>query len=162
MKIIFLDIDGVLNYTKWYVDDRNPGTINGNEGEIDPWCIDRVLKICNECDALVVISSDWRLSWYGTILRLSRMGLNESLILDKTPELIWLKNINPKIDCSRGAEIQEWLDKHPECENYVILDDRTDMLDSQLNNFVYINPMYGLTDDDVEKAIKILNKKDEK
>lgn len=158
MKVIFLDIDGVLNYTKWYVDERNPGNINGEEGEIDPLCIERVVRICNETNAKVVISSDWRLSWCGTIFRLSRMGLPEDLILDKTPEFIWLKSINPNIDCSRGSEIQAWLDEHKECTNYVILDDRTDFSDKQNPHFVHINSYIGLTDKDTDLAINILNR----
>ena len=158
MNIIFLDIDGVLNYTKWYVNERNN---NIEERDLDPHCIERVLRICKECDAKIVITSDWRLSWYGTILRLSRMGLSEEFILDKTPELIWLKNINPKIDCSRGAEIQMWLDEHPECSNYVIIDDRTDFTNEQYPHFVHINSMWGIRDENVDNAISILNKKDE-
>jgi hypothetical protein len=89
------------------------------------------------------------------------MGLSEEFILGKTPELIWFKNINPKIDCSRGAEIQMWLDEHPECSNYVIIDDRTDFTNEQYPHFVYINPMWGIRDENVDNAISILNKKDE-
>ena len=75
-KVIFLDIDGVLNFERWYqnVDGRNPGNLNGEEGDLDPECINRIIKICNETGAKVVISSDWRISWYGTQYRLGRMG----------------------------------------------------------------------------------------
>ena len=66
MKVIFLDIDGVLNYTKWYTDERNPGNLHGQEGDLDPLCVDRIIRICEETGAKVVISSDWRISWYGT------------------------------------------------------------------------------------------------
>ena len=45
MKAIFLDIDGVLNYTKWYTDERNPGNLNGQEGDLDPLCVDRIIRI---------------------------------------------------------------------------------------------------------------------
>lgn len=66
MKVIFLDIDGVLNYTKWYTNERNPGNLHGQEGDLDPLCVDRIIRICEETGAKVVISSDWRISWYGT------------------------------------------------------------------------------------------------
>ena len=59
MKVIFLDIDGVLNYTKWYTDERNPGNLYGQEGDLDPLCINRIIRICEETGAKVVISSDW-------------------------------------------------------------------------------------------------------
>jgi hypothetical protein len=89
---------------------------------------------------------------------LGRGGISENYILDKTPERIWLKFLNTKIDTSRGAEISDWLEAHPECTNYVIIDDRTDFNENQNDNFVHINPMYGITDEDMNKAIAILNK----
>ena len=155
MKVIFLDIDGVLNYTQWYVDDRNPGNLNGEEGDLDPLCVNRIINICNETGAKVVISSDWRISWYGTQLRLGRMGLDENYILDKTPERIWI-NI-PGFDHSRGAEINDWLEMHPECEKYVIIDDRTDFKDNQQPFFIHVNPFVGFTDENMNTAIDLLN-----
>lgn len=156
MKVIFLDIDGVLNYTDWYVDDRNPGNLYGQEADLDPLCIDRIIKICNDTGAKIVISSDWRISWYGTQLRLGRMGLDENFVIDKTPERIWITL--PGYDHSRGAEIDDWLSSHPECDNYVIIDDRTDFKDNQMGNFIHINPKIGLTDENMNQAIAILNK----
>ena len=94
MKIIFLDIDGVCNYTRWYqnIDGRNPGNLYGQEGDLDPLCINRIIKICNETGAKVVISSDWRFDWFGTQIRLTKMGLDSNYVIDKTPEYIW-KNV---------------------------------------------------------------------
>lgn len=166
MKVIFLDIDGVLNYTKWYVDDRNPGNLNGQEGDIDPMCVERVLRICRETGAKVVISSDWRIDWIGTRLRLGNMGLTEEFIIDKTPENIWkclsrhdyFNDDYDKIyENSRGREIDDWLKEHPECTNFVIIDDRTDFTEGQQPHFIHVDSMYGLTDDNVDIAIMTLN-----
>lgn len=53
----------------------------------------------------------------------------------------------------RGSEIQEWLDKQTEPYRYVILDD-----DSQLPYFIQTDWLkWGLSDEDVEQAIHILN-----
>ena len=164
MKIIFLDVDGVLNYTQWYVSDRNPGNLNGQEGDIDPECIERVMRIVKETGAKVVITSDWRISWGGTLDRLERMGLPRDVVIDKTP-FAWGNDMSLKqymlddIDdiYSRGNEVNLWLKEHPDCTNYTILDDRTDFTDEQQPHFVHINPMYGLTDDDADIAIMILN-----
>ena len=57
----------------------------------------------------------------------------------------------------RGTEIQMWLDAHPEVDNYVILDDDTDMLDSQYEHFVHISYEKGLNEEFANKAIDILN-----
>lgn len=165
MKVIFLDIDGVLNYTKWYVDDRNPGNLYGQEGDIDPLCVERVKRICQETGAKVVISSDWKLSWGGTLARLGRMGLGEDLVIDKTPDYAIL-HLNPhtyftedqaEYEFSRGHEIDLWLEAHPDCTNYVILDDRSDFSENQWPHFVHIDPMYGLTDEHTDIAIMTLN-----
>ena len=57
---IFLDIDGVLNYTNWYSNPRNFGNINGQEGDLDPFCIERVNILAKITNSYIVISSDWR------------------------------------------------------------------------------------------------------
>lgn len=71
------------------------------------------------------------------------------------PEFI---DITPyTIQRHRGTEIQMWLDAHPEVDNYVILDDDTDMLDSQYEHFVHINYEEGLNEETANQAINILN-----
>lgn len=161
-----LDIDGVLNYTQWYVSDRNPGNLNGQEGDIDPLCVERVLRIVEKTGAKVVISSDWRISWEGTLMRLERMGLPRDVVIDKTPELIWTKigrhnymvmDDSDEYEYSRGREVDMWLEEHPECTNFVILDDRMDFTEDQQPHLVHVNSMHGLSDDDVNIAIMTLN-----
>lgn len=109
MKIIFLDIDGVLNYSKWYVDPRNPGNLYGQEGEIDPLCIERINKICSETRAYIVISSDWRLDFNACKKRIENAGLT-SIIIGHTP--IHLFDMT-ETDKSRGREIERYLQEHP-------------------------------------------------
>lgn len=166
MKVTFLDIDGVLNYTEWYVSDRNPGNLHGQEGDIDPMCVERILRIVKETGAKIVISSDWRISWEGTLMRLERMGLTRDIVVDKTPELIWQMisfdeymngDSDKSYEYSRGHEIDMWLEAHPECTNYCIIDDRMDFTEDQQPHFVHVNPYCGLTDDDTDIAIMILN-----
>ena len=167
MKVIFLDIDGVLNYTDWYVSDRNPGNINGQEGEIDPMCVERVVRICQETGAKIVISSDWRVSWPGAKIRLENAGFPRGLIIDKTPDCItrmlsfrdyMLDDDDDTVyNNSRGYEVDLWLKEHPECTNYTIIDDRRDFTDEQEPHQVKVDSKVGLTDDDVDIAIMILN-----
>lgn len=150
MKVLFLDIDGVLNYLNWYNDDRNPGNLNGQESDLDPDCVDRIIRICDETGAKVVISSDWKLSWYGTLDRLGKFGLTEEYIIDKTPDF------GNNVHVSRGYEIDAWLQCHPECTNFVIVDDRTDFTDDQHPHFIHIDRETGITDDDADIAIMTL------
>lgn len=69
-------------------------------------------------------------------------------IIDQTPRIA---------HAIRGTEIQSYIDNHKDIiKNYVIIDDDSDMLDSQLDNFVQTDYKYGLTDDMVSKCTKIL------
>lgn len=160
MKIVFLDIDGVLNYTQWYVSDRNPGNLDGKEGDIDPLCAGRVNLICEKTGAKIVLSSDWRIGWPYCIDRLEKAGIKQGLIIDKTPEHMWVEHASADLldFTSRGSEIDDWLSRHSECDRYVILDDRKDFTEEQKINFVHINSMHGIDDTDVDFAIQILNR----
>lgn len=146
-------VDGVLNYTLWYYDDRNPGNLHGEE-DVDPLCIERINILCEKFGAKIVVSSDWRVAtnWKN---RLESAGLR--YIFDKTP--ITLFGIyGTTHHFSRGEEIQMWLKDHSSVENYVIIDDRSDMLDTQKDHFVKVNSYCGFTDEDLEKAMLILSK----
>jgi len=161
IKIIFLDIDGVINSEDWFMSDRNPGNLNGQEGDIDPLCAERINKICQETGAKIVLSSDWRINWPHRIDRIEKGGINKGLIIDKTPEHMWIMSCCDELSgfTSRGSEIDDWLSQHPECERFVIIDDRTDFTEEQKLNFVHVNSMHGIDDIDVKFAIEILNRK---
>lgn len=123
MKLIFLDIDGVLNSHDWY--ERRPSRGDRPIDEIDPDAAARVQRLCDETGAQIVVSSTWRLLYKLPRLRevLGAKGLRAPLI-GVTPRL-------PQDE--RGAEIQLWLDKVPALrgwtvESMVILDDDFDML----------------------------------
>ena len=152
-KIIFLDIDGVLNYILWYIDDRNPGNLYGQEGDLDPFCIDRINKLCEETNSKIVISSDWRID-RGYKDRLELAGLKN--IIGHTPITIF--DTYDSIDhFTRGEEIQMYLKQHPNINKYVIIDDRTDFTNEQKQFFVKVNSYIGLTDENCELAKNILN-----
>lgn len=59
MKVIFLDIDGVLNNNDYY-ERRSKGLIN-NKHDIDELLISRVNDIVEATNAVIVVSSTWRL-----------------------------------------------------------------------------------------------------
>lgn len=78
-KVIFLDIDGVLNYDEWYFSDRNPGNIRESDGDIDPECANRIIRLCDLTNSKVVISSDWRIDWNGTKKTFNPFWINRKL-----------------------------------------------------------------------------------
>ncbi|MCB0381592.1 MAG: hypothetical protein KDD24_10070, partial [Flavobacteriales bacterium] len=59
-------------------------------------------------------------------------------------------------NCIRGEEVESYLD-NINYKNYVILDDSTDFYHWQKPYFINTDPGFGLSELDVEKAIRILN-----
>lgn len=44
-----------------------------------------------------------------------------------------------------------------DAQRYVIMDDLKDVLPEQEDHFIRINPIVGITEEDAERAIEILN-----
>ena len=155
MKIIFLDIDGVLNYDLWYQSERYKEIFqNGTELDIDPLCTERINKICKETNAKIVVSSDWRYEWGECLRRLYNSGLDITNIIGKTSELDKLDLNYPSL---RSKEIDEWLKFANNIENYIIIDDIDDFTDEQMLHASCTNPFYGITDEDMNEYIEFLN-----
>lgn len=166
MKILFLDIDGVLNHDVWFGSDayRNHQE-NWRVSMFDPDCVARVNRILQETGAKLVVSSSWRdMADLADIFK----GVGLPTKFDTTPyaEVIY-PDLNPILDIFsdtddvryyRGSEIKWYLD-HNIKEDYVycILDDDHDMLKEQSEYFVNTSNPNGLTDKLTEKAINILN-----
>lgn len=161
MKIIFLDIDGVLNHEAFYKE-RNEkryekGAIAHPYSEIDPKCVEKLNILCQESGAKVVLSSTWRHSGLDYCKDVLEFHGFKGEIIDITPTL-------RSSDYVRGNEILKWIrDNHKlvgdyyNFTEYVILDDDSDMLYWQRNNFLLIDRFVGLTMGDVFRAKKILN-----
>ena len=181
MKLLFLDIDGVLNseeYAIWCTEnDKGKEYIkNGGNIFIDKKAVYRIKELCEKYNVRLVISSSWRIfTLEATKHEFERykdlIPLNK-YIVGITPNYINLDNI------PRGKEIDDFLtivlDKSAQTYNialydikffnsdnlnieYCIIDDDKDMLDKQMNNFVHIDNYKGITDNDIENIKQILN-----
>jgi hypothetical protein len=128
MKVLFLDIDGVVNHA------ATPGR------EIGRLCIDpRLARIVRGIakalpDLKFVLASSWR------EVPESRERINKQVVpcFDITP-------VFDEADDVRGFEIQAWLELNPGVKRYAILDDDCDMLPHQLPNFFKTNTDIGIT-----------------
>ena len=155
-KILFLDIDGVLASTDFlcksggkFIDKEKVSLLN----KLKPY------------DVEVVISSSWGYN-DDTVKELTECGL-ELTIIGGTDHFHsdWL---------CRGNEIAKWLNDN--CGNfdvfdgttysysdedyeYVILDDDVDMLMCQKDNFIRVDSYEALTEEDIENAIDILERR---
>ena len=161
MKVIFLDIDGVLNVI--------PQGHDAFGGIFHPDFVDNLKRIIDETDAKIVISSSWRHSGLQKMLDMWEFRNLPGEVIGVTPDLYRFLDFEGERTMVRGDEIQAVLNIHQEITHYVILDDDTDMLKHQLGNFVQtsnninhpdcIDIGYGLTKECTNKAIRILNAK---
>lgn len=143
IKVIFLDIDGVVNCENTF--QRHRGFIG-----IDPHMAFMVGKIQLDTDCEIVLSSSWR-------------GLEENHH-EIERQVAKLYGMTPysrtKERNLRGYEIKDWLDEHPEVTDYVILDDDSDMLPEQMSHFFQTSWKTGITKEIAEAVTKYL--KDER
>jgi hypothetical protein len=176
-KIIFLDIDGVLNFQSHYeskefneqVKKDMTDNLEAFKSEINPEAVERINRLCKETGAEVVLSSSWRrnMSIDGIQKIMNYCGATFKII-DRTP----------LIGTARGFEIEEWLSNkgfshihwsieeqrqvmdRSGIDNYVIIDDDNDMLYRQRNHFVHILPpprhLHGFDEAHFNKALAIL------
>jgi len=156
MKIIFLDIDGVLNIEEER--DTIPMAISSSGIRYRDFddipierCVNNLNRVISETGAEIVITSTWRIQH--SVLSLMYIfflcGVKPAYILGRTS---YDSNVK------RGEEITEWLKEHPEITNFVILDDDSDMVDL-MDHLILIDPEVGLTEADANKAIEMLNKR---
>lgn len=144
MRVLFLDIDGVLNGPENW----------GNSGmqAITPAKVKKVSDFVEEQDLQVVISSTWRVK-YG--LR----SLQEMLAASGFQNPLRIIDVTPILNRRRQDEILVWLQGKPAITNYVILDDDTagdgDWTKVE-DHFVYVAMFTGITDEDIQRARDIL------
>ena len=154
MKVIFLDVDGVLNGMDFLTHAEK--LIEENLGYIDDRSVSRVVKIIQETGAKVVLSSSWRSMFNDKMepqyrpaedlaARFARYGIS---FIGKTPSR----------SSYRGREVRAWLENHPEVTTYVILDDSAFPDWNELTtSWIQTDWQTGIDDTDVERAIAILN-----
>ena len=162
-KVIFLDIDGVLNTGWWYSQmDRN--TSKDKYGyAFDPNAVANLKRIINETGADIVISSSWKSFGFseleemwedrglpGKLIGITPNSVSDEMLLNVDLDHMELFSI-------RGMEIKEWLTKNGKhVSHYVIIDDMDNMLLEQHPYFVKTDPEMGISKENADQAIQIL------
>ncbi len=158
MKVIFLDVDGVLNTPE------SKSRI-GNVVGIDDDKIKRLKRIADATAAKIVLVSTWKNCWvkdkakkyyqttegYYLDEKLEKFGLE---VFDKTDDTA------EGIHLSRGEGISEYNYKN-KVKEFVILDDLQFDYDGcgLTDNLVKVDGKIGLTDYDATSAVNVLNGK---
>ena len=123
MNIVFLDIDGVVCTLRSHFAYENNEVLQA----WDPTCCALVVNLCKQHFGKIVISSTWRFA----------PEVNKYLDEHKLTKYLHEDWKTKKIkDSIRGQEINEWLERHDQISNYVILDDDSDMLPCQFPHFI--------------------------
>jgi hypothetical protein len=172
MRVLFLDIDGVLNSAEYMRDRRTRRRPTPHP--IDATTVPRLNSITDRTGAAIVVSSTWRLAPEGNYATptdrmrdiLSTHGVTGDVI-GCTPYLIHNVGDGPMVvQRARGDEIQAWMDcwesfgvelNEDIVESFAILDDGSDM--------AHLRPWLvqttwdrGLQDEHVERAVSLLTR----
>lgn len=110
MKVIFLDVDGVLNSDE-YIKRTIKSNIQGIEKHVDVEKIKLLRQAIVQTNAKVVLTSSWRLTKMAQ--ELIKLLITYGIYADSTP---YIRN-------ERGLEIKQWLADNQNVEDFVILDD---------------------------------------
>jgi len=173
--LLFLDIEGVLNTERHYAKLKGNGQPNKDKyGPLfDPEAVANLQKIIEVTDARIVVTSSWRYMdldtlqrmWYdrnlpGSIIGITPLHTDDDNLLET--DLSRLDVITAEMfSSSRGNEIKAYFDEILEVSSdprpYVILDDLKDVLLEQEDHLLRIDPIVGITEEDAEKAVKLLN-----
>lgn len=148
MRVIFLDIDGVLNSER-YFKQRDPEGLSvvDSASSIDPAAVALLNDLLAATDGKIVVSSTWRLGRSVPELEelLVSRGLRAGHVVGKTADLYGQP---------RGSEIRLWVDTH-EVKRFVILDDDSDM-EPLMDRLVKTHFLDGLQAAHVQKCIDLL------
>lgn len=164
MKVIFLDVDGVLNNTTSLYNDKS----------LEDDLIRNLASIVKVTDAKIILTSTWRFDPDSLSILSDALKRFDLSIAEYTQHGVDIrdfkytrfKDVTPIRNSftfdtyvyDRGAEIAIWLLQHDDVEKFVILDDD----DFDIQNWfsaelVKTNFFTGLTKEDAIAAIKLLN-----
>ena len=167
MKIIFLDVDGVLNTTNTFIKRK---IIKQKTGyyilEIDDFRLQYLKEIVDKSNSKIVLTSTWRMNFKKENNKIIPLTNKAKELQNKFKEYgidIYDITILDK-NRNREKEIKEWLNNN-NVENFVILDDDNKDLQSFIDKeLIHIknNPKdlneqnNGLCIEHIEKALQIL------
>ena len=128
MKVIFLDIDGVLNTSKTFIERKKYWEETGTWTlEIDEFRVEYLKQIIDETGAKVVLSSTWKKDFEnvdGKVVPIHEKGEELLNVLNKYD--IKLYDILKKgYSLPREDLITIWLNEHSGVESFIVIDDET-------------------------------------
>lgn len=157
IPILFLDIDGVLNYAG-FGEDIYYDRYAEKDLAIDVQCLKCLQTVIESVpEAKIVWTTDWRYydeavwngRWQNPRLYLEALSWLDGKVIGRTPM---------KMSSMHYHDIKWWLDAHPETARYAILEDSyfpSDWFGIE-QHLVDCSGSYGLTEKLAEKTIQML------
>ena len=161
MKIIFLDIDGVLATHKEFMMNRTKFQTKHPEAKeiripypFNQGCVKVFNEILDETNAVIVLSSDWRFHWdlndLDKIFKFNGIKKSPIAITSKIK-----RKLSSDLEDDRSFQIKKYVDEILP-DSWVAIDDLN--LSSLGDNFIRTKDMEGLKQTRIkEKIIKKLN-----
>lgn len=147
MKILFLDIDGVLNTPEFLIKKKDSKSM-------DPKAVDILNKITNITKCKLIISSSWR-HLYPTLeenICDFKLYNIQGDIIGRTPSKDFV------VRNQRGKEISSYIrNSNHAIDDFLILDDDSDV-GKLKNKLILTDSKTGLLDCHKNKIIEIFNK----
>lgn len=154
-KIIFLDVDGVLNNrasVNLAVDEEGKPTGNHPPGPlgfmftVDKTCVQLLRDLVETHNLKIVVSSTWRFHPHALITALEWCDWTNPPIIGKTD----------REGNNRGLQIQRWLEQNKDhVDTWAILDDSIDDI-HQVDHIVHTDTAIGLTSEHIQQLKTIL------
>lgn len=162
MKVIFLDVDGVLNSNFWVEDNQKEIS---EDTLIEKEKVELLRQIVCETGASIVMHSGWRF-WFDENLKPKRKEAKQFLTILQNHELKIFSvtqdfateeiRKTKKFSLVKAKEILAWIEMHPEIEKWLVIDD-LDLNNGEVERHqLKTDSTIGLTEEDVEIAIKML------
>ena len=173
MKVIFLDIDGVLNTKETYDNIyRTHGFLSTMEVPIDKFRLEYLKTIIDETDAKIVLSSSFRHFFIKQEDKLVPASIKGKKLYDCFLKYgMDIYDVTPINGYTREEEIKEWLINNEEVEDFIIIDDDPLQFDEYQDRLIqtsekrqnyllsFMKFSTGLCEEHIDQAEEMLNSK---
>jgi hypothetical protein len=138
MRVLFLDIDGVLNTDDLIEREKNSMCISGT-------MLLYLKEIVQKTDAKIVLHSTWKNYPEYVEYTRKRLAEHDLEIFDIAHQV--------KLSPSKAIDIREWLEDRYGIDNWVVIDDD----ELYVENFIKIDSKTGLTPKAVAEVVEFFN-----
>jgi len=154
MRVLFLDVDGVLNSAP----DRRGGKPTGGILGVDDDKLEILRDIVRQSGAFIVLTSTWKQSW-GVMWQPGTLRYLTDKLQQKNMEIMGCTM--ERIPGERGTGIQRWLAYHGPVDGWAVLDDDIfpDFAERGILPRLIKTNFYrgGLTRDKIDPCVRMLN-----